>query len=85
MARLQVRLQDTLRERIEDQAGRLGVTVTEYVVTALLDRLQRDDAQANHILLAADARAWFFDVLEDRDPLPDTWEAAALLAADIEG
>lgn len=84
MARLQLRVQDGLRERIEEQATRQGLTLTEYVLTAIVAQLQRDQQAADRIELAAADRAWFFALLDDQEPLPDAWEQAALLAADID-
>ena len=85
MSRVQLRVQESLRERLEEQAARSGVTLTEYVIGAITERLRRDQEAANRIELAASDRNWFFDVLDDRSPLPDRWERAATASAKIDG
>lgn len=85
MSRVQLRVQDSLRERIEDQAANLGLTLSEYVVGAIAQRLQRDADAASRIELAASERDWFFQVLDDRSALPERWTRAAKLAGTIDG
>ncbi|MBT3223835.1 MAG: DUF1778 domain-containing protein [Proteobacteria bacterium] len=85
MPRVQLRVQDNLREQIEEQAARLGLTLSEYVIGAIADRLQRDAEAASKIKLVAESRDWFFDVLEQNSALPDSWNRAAKNAADIDG
>jgi uncharacterized protein (DUF1778 family) len=84
MSRVQLRVQDSLREQVEEQAARTGLTLTEYVIGAISERLKRDQEAANRIELAAKDRNWFFDVLDDRSALPDRWERAATAAANID-
>lgn len=84
MSRVQLRVQEALRERIEEQASRLGLTLTEYVIGAIADRLDRDAQAATRLEWAADQRELFFELLDDRSELPQPWQQAALLAADIE-
>jgi uncharacterized protein (DUF1778 family) len=85
MSRVQLRVQDTLRDQIEEQATKSGLTLSEYVIGAISERLRRDQAAASRVELAAKDRNWFFELLDDRSPLPDPWDRAAAVAADIEG
>lgn len=85
MTRLQLRIKDEFRSRIEDQASRQGVTLTDYVVAALVEKLARDAESANRIRLSEESRAWFFEVLDDTSPLPAEWLDAQQMAKDIEG
>ncbi|NCG19481.1 MAG: DUF1778 domain-containing protein [Rhodobacterales bacterium] len=85
MTRLQLRIRDEFRNRIEDQATRTGVTLSDYVVAAVAEKLERDAEAANRIQLSEESRAWFFEVLEDTSPLPDAWAEAKNLAEEIEG
>ena len=83
MSRIQLRVQDTLREQIEEQADRLGISLTDYVVSAISERLQRDINAATQIELLAKDREWFFSVLDDRSELPKRWDRAAANAKAI--
>jgi len=85
MTRLQLRVQDEFRTRIEEQANRQGLTLTDYVVAAVAEKLARDAETANTIRLSEESRAWFFDVLSDTSPLPEAWAEARNLAKDIDG
>ena len=85
MSRLQLRIKEDFRSRIEDQADRQGVSLTDYVVAALVEKLARDAESANRIALSQASRAWFFTVLEDTTPLPEDWVEAQRLAESIEG
>ena len=84
MSRVQLRVQDALREQIEEQASRQGLTLSEYVVGAITQRLRRDAEAAALIELAAESRGWFFEVLDDRSALPAEWATAAKTARQID-
>jgi uncharacterized protein (DUF1778 family) len=84
MPRLQLRVQEEFRRRIEEQASHQGLTLTDYVVAAVAEKLARDAEKANTIRLSEESRAWFFDVLSDTSPLPEAWVEARALAHDIE-
>ena len=85
MTRLQLRIREEFRNRIEDQATRTGVTLSDYVVAAVAEKLERDAETANRIQLSEESRAWFFEVLEDTSPLPEAWAEAKKLAEEIKG
>ncbi len=85
MTRLQLRIREEFRNRIEDQATRTGVTLSAYVVAAVAEKLERDAETANRIQLSEESRGWFFEVLEDTRPLPDAWAEAKKLVEEIKG
>ena len=85
MSRLQIRIQDTLRKGMEEQAAKLGLSISEYVIGAIVERLRRDTAAASRIVLSNKDRELFFKLLDDTSPLPDSWNRAKELAGDVEG
>jgi uncharacterized protein (DUF1778 family) len=84
-ARLQLRIHETLRNRIETEAGRKGLSLTDYAVAAIAEKLDRDEETATRITIAREHQAAFFQMLDDRSPLSDEWDEARKLAADIAG
>ena len=84
MSRLQIRVEPNLRERITAHATNQGLNLSEYVVAAISEKLDRDVDRANQIGLSQESRDWFFNVLDDTSPLPEAWNVARESAKAIE-
>lgn len=85
VSRIQLRVQESLREQIEEQAAHIGLTLSEYVLGAITDRLQRDREASSRVELSSRSRDWFFEVLDNTEALPEDWAKAAKTAAQIDG
>lgn len=85
MSRIQLRVQDSLRAQLEEQASHIGLTLSEYVLGAITDRLQRDREASSRLELSSQSRDWFFELLDNTDALPEGWSKAAKAAAQIDG
>ncbi len=84
-ARIQLRLQESLKKRIEAVARAKGLSVTDYALGVLAEKVNEDFERQTTIHLARSDREAFFSVLDDEQPLGDAWERSTHQASQIDG
>ncbi len=84
-ARIQLRLQESLKRRIEAVALAKGLSLTDYALGVLAEKVNEDFERQTTVHLARSDRETFFRVLDDERPLGDAWERSAHQASQIDG
>ena len=76
-ARLQLRLQESLKQRIESVARAKGLTATDYALAVLAEKANEDFERQTSIVIGPEDREAFFALLDDERPLGAAWRRAA--------
>lgn len=82
-ARIQFRVRKELKDRIESVAATRGLSITEYVLAVVSEKVDEDLASQSEVFLSQKDRKAFFEMLEERKALPEAWERAKKRAEEM--